>query len=45
MATKDVEIEKIFRELDIDGDIAPLEKETEFWKRKLIEVYNKTTNK
>ena len=35
-------IVKIFKELDIEGDIAPLESDTDFWKRKLVEVYNAT---
>jgi hypothetical protein len=34
-------IKEIFEELDIWGDIAPLEDVENFWKRKLIEVYDK----
>ncbi len=35
----DERIEEIFRELDISGDIYPLEEAEDYWKRKLIEVY------
>jgi len=38
---KDVEIEKIFKELGIEGDIAPDEDNVNFWKRKLVEVYER----
>ena len=37
----DFDIEKIFIKLDINGDISPLEKVEDFWKRKIIEVYDK----
>ncbi len=32
-------IKEIFEELDISGDIAPLEDAEDYWKRKLIEVF------
>ena len=34
-------IEKIFNKLGIEGDIDPLETDDDFWKRKLVEVYEK----
>jgi len=37
----DCEIERIFREIGIDGDIGFDEDNEDFWKRKIIEVYNK----
>jgi|TARA_R100001244_G_scaffold101450_1_gene75670 hypothetical protein len=37
----DEKIKVIFEELDISGDIAPLEDVENFWKRKLIEVFEK----
>jgi hypothetical protein len=35
----DERIEEIFKELDISGDICPSEDVEDYWKRKLIEVY------
>ncbi len=35
------DIEKIFKKVGIEGDIDPLETDEDFWKRKLVEVYEK----
>jgi len=34
-------IKEIFEELNISGDIAPFEDAADYWKRKLIEVFEK----
>ena len=41
MSDLDEKIEKIFREQDIDGDIGFDEEEKDFWKRKIVELYDK----
>ena len=38
-------IEKIFNKLGIEGDIDPLETDEDFWKRKLIEVHEKMSER
>jgi len=38
----DKKIKVIFEELNISGDIVPLEDVEEYWKRKLIEVFGKS---